>query len=475
MPPPGLKQRLYSHLKKISCKTVQPEESNTSIIIREFNRKLSSWGDSDSWTSNQFKVLEDLIYEKSHIRIHANTLKRFFQEHTSNPQLSTRNALCIFLGYTGYNDFVMRRTEQAQQDVAAASASSAAPPAAVAQAEAATAPAAASAVREADSRARRPWLRPLVVAAVVLIAVGAAVALWLGSEGRGDAYDDMVRLTASAAKGVSPLTVTIEYDVPEEIVDDTRILVTEANGDVVSRPLTAAAGRTYSTFVYPGLGFVRLVRGDRVIKELQIESRRRGWQIFVSEGYSSTVRNFTVDNAVADGHLSLPAADVPVDARTDKLFVSYSYYQPELVDGDNFTVEARVRNSEAEGGIPCFDTMFYVFAGSQMHGFALNEDGYSYLKFISGDKSYTGDRHDFSFIKYNPREWHSLRIDVRNRHTTFSLDGTILLEIDYDEPMGMVDELTLRFKGSGAVDYIRLYDADMKLVFEDDFDATANQ
>ena len=33
----------------------------------------------------------------------------------------------------------------------------------------------------------------------------------------------------------------------------------------------------------------------------------------------------------------------------------------------------------------------------------------------------------------------------------------------------MVDELTLRFKGCGAVDYVRLYDASMRPVFEENF------
>lgn len=449
---------------------MQPEETYVKVIIREFNKKLSSWGHSDTWTNNQFKVLEDLIYDKSHIRIHANTLKRFFQEHTPNPQLSTRNALCIFLGYAGYNDFVMRKTEQSRPvDVAPPSSESV-----EGGLQSEPLPAESSAVEAKPAEVAGPnapkrpsrWL--WVAVALLLIGVAAAFA-WFGRGAEIEAAPDDVSLSVSVDKGVSPLTVTMEYDVPESILPGTTIEVMEANGDVVVSPLATAKGKKYATFVYPGLGYVRLKQGDKVLKELPIESRRRGWQVFVSEGYSQSVKNLPVDTMRADGYLSLPVESVPQESRTDKLFVSYSYYSPDLVDGDNFTVEARVRNSAMEGGMPCYDTMLYVFSGSKMHGFALNEDGYAYFKFISGDKSFTGDRHDFSFIKYDPNEWHTLRITVKDKHTTFFLDGSTLLETTYEEPLGMVDELTLRFKGCGAVDYVRLYDASMLPVFEENF------
>ena len=80
------------------------------LIIEEYNQRLKSWGDSDTWGLNQFKMLEDLIAEVTHVRINANTLKRFFQQRTSNPQLATKNALCVFLGYSGYSEFVIKHT-----------------------------------------------------------------------------------------------------------------------------------------------------------------------------------------------------------------------------------------------------------------------------------------------------------------------------------------------------------------------------
>ena len=55
-------------------------------IIKEYNILLESWGSSESWDLNQFKTLENMIFETTKIDVNANTLKRFFQQKTGNPQ-----------------------------------------------------------------------------------------------------------------------------------------------------------------------------------------------------------------------------------------------------------------------------------------------------------------------------------------------------------------------------------------------------
>ena len=41
----------------------------------------------------------------------------------------------------------------------------------------------------------------------------------------------------------------------------------------------------------------------------------------------------------------------------------------------------------------------------------------------------------------------------------------------YNEPLGYANELTLRFKGCGAVDYVKVYNLDGKVVYEENFDS----
>lgn len=79
-------------------------------IISEYTTRFVSWGPPDSWDLDQFKTLENMIFEATEVTVNANTLKRFFQQRTGNPQLATRDALCSFLGYAGYTDFVIKKT-----------------------------------------------------------------------------------------------------------------------------------------------------------------------------------------------------------------------------------------------------------------------------------------------------------------------------------------------------------------------------
>ena len=75
-----------------------------------------------------------------------------------------------------------------------------------------------------------------------------------------------------------------------------------------------------------------------------------------------------------------------------------------------------------------------------------------------------------SRFNFNSSEWHVMTIKVVNKKTTFYVDGEEVLGMDYKEPLGYANELTLRFKGCGAVDYVKVSNLDGKVVYEENFD-----
>ncbi len=446
------------------------DDSEVKQIIAEFNRKFHTWGHSDTWTLGQFKILEDLIFDASHVRINANTLRRFFQQRTSSPQSATRNALCKFLGYDSYSDFVLRNAKAS----------------APAKEEAVAAPTPLPESREKISAEKKPEqtaepdqcpatnksrlskkFRAGIAIAITLVTAAIAAALWYGNS---DRELDRIYFEVNTRKGTSPVTVTLNYNIPERLLPMMRVVAVESNGDSLTRQLQSPTGNMFFTFVYPGLSELKLYSGDRIVRYIPIESRKIGWQSFVKEDYSGYFGFHLLDSLYRrNGVLSLPQSTVPEKLRTDKLFITYTYYRPGLVDGDNFTVEARVRNSDDDGGISCFDTMLYAFSDTAMHGFTLNREGYSYIKFISSENKFSGENYDFTGIGFDPSEWNIMRIDVRDRHTTFSLNGKTLMSADYQQAVGMLDEITLRFKGFGAVDYIRLSDSEDNTIYFENF------
>jgi hypothetical protein len=417
-------------------------------IIDEYNIRFRQWGDSDSWGLTEFKMLEDLIYESSKVRINANTLKRFFHQKTSKPQSATNNALCVFLGYTGYADFIMKKEK----------------PVLVSEKKAGDKPQDFN-----QGRTRKGVYVAVVILGFLLLFLAA---FWNTIK---EKYENLIISSivfqAPVTKGASPYTVKIEYDIPKNLIEHISVDCMESNGDLVNKKLLPGKHDFYATFIYPGTGFCYLKYKGKIIRTIDVTSRSLEWSTYVTDDKNDSY--FTLPFSRVDtskGYLTLPLEEIPQNAVTDKLFVSYTYYVDSIIDGDNFIAEARVRNSAAEDhGIPCYDVMMYVFSNTALHGFALNENCFSYLKFVSGENTIVGSQSDFSRFSFNPSLWHVMRIEVVNKQTTFYLDGETVLQMDYRKSMGAANEITFRFKGCGAVDYVKVMNFQNEIVYQADF------
>lgn len=444
------------------------EKSYTKEIINEYNIRLKSWGNSDNWGLNQFKTLEDMIYESSRVRIDAITLKRIFQQRTSNPQLATKNALCIFLGYSGYTEFVINKTGKNVpivnppdlQDRELNSNNSKIDKDPILKSS-----------KNYSRYIKKPTKRFVYVTISIFLVI---FSYWLYTNKLKEIYTNYliskIEFSSTRSKGIIPLTVTFNYKIPQTLLDSTFVVYEESNGDTIQKKLYKNINTIYMTYIYEGKSLCYLMYGHRIIKTLQIETRKPGWSVYIREVRGNYFSTLPIVKAFNNkGYASIPLDSIPQKARTDKLFISYTYYKEKLVNGDNFICEARVRNSELEHSIPLSDIMMYVFTDSGMHGFSINENGYSYIKFISGENTIKGDQFNLSGFDFYPSNWHIMKIQVINKKTTFYIDGKIVKKIDYKNPMGFANEITLRFKGCGAVDYVKVLNSDNKVVFYEDF------
>lgn len=444
----------------------------TKDIIEEYNILLQSWGNSDTWGLNEFKMLEDLIYEASKMRINANTLKRFFQQRTSNPQVATYNALCIFLGYASYAEFVIRKTRQ--EKIKPEDTEKPAEEFLGSENEVSD-----TGNRKLQSKRRsefHPYKKSIYTVIIIIIVVVLPFVIinyWDDiKKERENHLLEIIIFESAETKGASPFTLKVKYEIPEKLLDSISLVCIEANGDVTTRKIHNRSGELYATFIYSGRGFCRLMYKNKIIKNINVESRTRGWSAYLMEDRTLFYHVFPYKSvSIENGYLTLPLEEIPEKAVTDQLFVSYDYFNDSIIDGDNFIFEARVRNSVTEDhAIPCNDIMMYIFSDTGLHGFALNENCYSYLKFISSENTITGNQQDLSWLKFNPNIWHVMRIKVIDKQTTFYLDDHVVSQMSYKVSLGPANELTLRFKGCGAVDYVKVIDPKTdEIVFQEHF------
>lgn len=450
------------------------KKNYTKYIIEEYNTRLQAWGNSDSWGLTEFNMLEDLIYEASNTRINANTLKRFFQQKTSNPQIATYNALCIFLGYSSYAEFILKKNKETQNinNTETAETIKNQPNE---EEEINIIPNATKSSRKHPKFQTHKYIpsKKHMLTSIVVIILGIIAYVCYDNRNvfrqkhEAKLLADIV-FESQTTKGASPFTTRINYYIPEQLPDSFSLVCIEANGDHTTRQMSKDKQEIYASFIYPGKGLCQMVYKGKIIKTIDVESRTPGWSVYLKEERSDYYLSlpFSATDTKND-YITLPISEIPADAITDKLFVSYTYYQDSIIDGDNFIFEARVRNSSDEdNGVPCNDIMMYIFSDTGLHGFALNENCYSYLKFISSENTIMGDQHDLSRLNFNPSLWHVMKIEVKDKQTFFYLDDQIVNQMHYQNSLGIANELTLRFKGCGAIDYVKVKKPDGELVYE---------
>ena len=59
---------------------------------------------------------------------------------------------------------------------------------------------------------------------------------------------------------------------------------------------------------------------------------------------------------------------------------------------------------------------------------------------------------------------------MENKHAEISLGGKVCFSEDFQEDFGDIAALILSFERTGSVDFVRLYDENQEVVFEDSFD-----
>ena len=419
-------------------------------IIEEYNLFLEEWGHSDNWNQSQFKTLEDMIFEATRIQVNANTLRRFFQQRTGNPQTATKEALCKFLGYSSYTDFVLKKTETEKKE-----------------GKEKTEPSIEEVAKGVKRNQNHIYLITLLIG---LISVYFLYEFILK-----DWYNEYqissIRFSTVKTKGETPFTVSFSYTIPSKLFNDISIVYEEANGDITEKKLKKEVNFVNATYIYEGEAYCHLKYKDEIIRTIPVTILRPGWSVHVREEKKHFFRTFPISDAYGSGtHLSLPLEKIPEEARASHLFVSYVFYREDLIDGDNLIFEARVRNSMEEHTIPLSDIIMYIRSDTHEHGFAMNEGGHAYIKFISSENSIKGDEYDLSGFSFDSSMWHIMKIKVVDKQTTFFVDEEEILNMSYKESLEMANELILRFKGCGIIDYVKVSKLDGEIVYQENFD-----
>ncbi len=77
--------------------------------------------------------------------------------------------------------------------------------------------------------------------------------------------------------------------------------------------------------------------------------------------------------------------------------------------------------------------------------------------------------HNLSKFGRDLTGWRSIRIEVRRKKVKIFFEDELIRQLSYNKDIGAIKGISLGFKGTGSVDYLRLYDGENKLAYEDEF------
>ncbi len=437
------------------------------------------WGLSKHWKNKEYQKLSEQIIEVSKIYISSITLKRLFGKvETSkdyNPQLDTKNALALYLGYEDWEDFK-------RQNPVTVPDREGLPPLkdydklSIADSGRLTAEVVREkkpkAVPEAGNRKKpRAPINLWLLAPLGLIAGSAivyAVFYFYSSGEPGTA--GTATLTAVNIKASVPFTPVYEYDISKVKADSVFIEF----GDKTKELLPRDQDRIAYTYLIPHFYKVKLTAKKQTLAQLNVHALSNGWKgvIFYTNNrhHGVPVDNQQVFRKKGELYMSQKYID-SIGINRLSYWVSYRNIDDFAASGDQCTLETRFLNKDSTTEWKFCDVITQIVGEEGVHrSHFLNPGVSSHAEIRAGEVKVLGKYKDLAAFGQDMSQWHTGRMEVRDRKVTFYMDGKQIYTLSYTVPIGKIKGIILTTRGTGSIDHVKLFDGEDKLVYEDHFE-----
>ena len=411
-------------------------------ILQTIEQKLQ-WGDSSTWSNQDFELLSDKILEHTGEQLSVSTLKRIWGkvDYKSAPSPHTLNTLVVFLGYENLRDFNTRMLQSTQQSV----------------------------YTKDKIIIKKAKLRKLAM--IVLVIITAVASLYFMVKNRVIQFDpeEIVFTSKTVASGI-PNTVVFEYDVSSVDADSFFI---QQSWDRRRRQHVSAGGTQHTSFYYyPGYFHAKLIANDQIIKNQEVFVESDGWLAVVERFPEPVYVNDQLK--VKNGEMSLDFNDIKgIDdhLQDNQLWFCY-YYVKDLGENqaDDFSLEARFKNDTDIGSV-CRETRLMVICTNGRYSIPFSIPGcVSKLNLSISDTYIPGKDYDLTQLGCDLTNWVDFKMEVSDKKAILHVNDNEQLEVEFTHNPGRIVGIRFKFNGPGSVDYVKYTDANDEIIFEDDFE-----
>lgn len=427
-----------------------------NLIEAKLNR-----GHREGWSNYDFDRLIEDIQSVTGVRLSLTTLKRVSGriKYDSFPTHTTLNTLARYIGYEDWREFVREQERKVGQPEADTTKPANENTAATTDHVEPIAQAAVGPVGDSDQTVESTLARKPVYGYRGLMWSAAAIpfllAVYLFIASRKNNHFDSDQFSFRADKmytvGV-PNSVVFHYDATRVPSDSVFIVQT---WDISRKVLVDRDKHEHSAiYYYPGYFRTKLIVDGDIVKTHDVQIATDGWLCMVEqEPRPLYFSRGEVENgdSVTVGLETLKKYNLEVHPKPPLIRI-YNERDLGTLMNDNFVFETELRNPFNEGTNPCQFVQVLVQCKDDVMIIPLSAkacigDLFLYAYGIGIDSKHA----DLSGFGCDLRNWVKLRVESKNKHLRFFVNGKAVYEVDFpNSPTGVVG-VQLRFWGPASV------------------------
>jgi ribosomal protein L9 len=423
-----------------------------NIIIRLIEKKLN-WPKVIFWTDNNYKRLGQLVFKDTGISISPQTLKRLFgkvkYKESYTPQPATKEALSMFVGFKDWDSFVSSQTKTNRKLF--------------------------------DSLTNKSIFRPVKI--TILLVTFAILLSICGYELLQIRNKKEMTFYAENVTGKTPHTVSFHYDISKLAIKNVYIDFDQNEAESQSQVELLDKSRQVINhcFETPGFYHVKMLINDKVESTVNVHVLSEGWisYYFNDDNFSQRKFIFGLENKVRDnrndGQLYISPGDLSDQGFNGNTvyYLEHMQYDTFNVPGDHCIFEVKYQNNLEIGGISCYDAEFRIIGENGLASVMLVQQGcHRWSEVTIGEVYLNGKYDDLTSLSLDLSHWSVLKIIMEKGKAVVTNRNDTIFSCVYQQPIGSIEGIRLVTKGSGAFDYVRLFNENNNLVYENNFESS---
>lgn len=414
-----------------------------SLIERKFGR-----GSSASWKNRDFEDLNFEIQKETKTNISAHTLKRIFGKLKTDEYYLPQKATIIALKkYVKFEKPEITNTEQLSIKNILNT----------------------EAPQQQITKQKEYFSRPLKFAFIALIVTGLIAYIFL-RKSTNISPDKMGEIKLISTEGRIPKSAEFEYTTPNS--KDSFSICYDGYFEPIPVPNGIKMKSTYY-YQYPGYFKVRMWKKKVIVSEsTPVYLQTNGWEAFGLYHQQKQLEHFfpiSVDKMTKNGIFSPTKDDIrSLGMDTNKLVeIRMENYKPTGSNGDNFTLETTLKNSDVWSQSNCNSVFLVITGRKESIKLHFTNPGCSYwIRFRLSEKMLNNKNDNLSDFVFNLAEWQKLRVENRNKNISIFVNDIKRYSNYYNETIGEIVGVTVIFQGNGYLKNYLLSDLNGREIFK---------